>query len=114
MNIYRDAFLESFVRRESLDAQLNQFSASVIADCLSFIAIEAVVLELKPLYYSFELQMITKCGHQITIGENELNAVENNNFTMLMSTYNMETGVIMHRGYIGCSIRIVDRARRIR
>ena len=59
MNIYRYAFLESFVRRESLDAQLNQFSASVITDCLPFIAIEAVVFKFQPLYYSFELQILT-------------------------------------------------------
>ena len=59
MSIYRYAFLKSFVWRKSLDAQFNQFSASVIPDCLSFIAIEAVVFQLQPLYYSFELQIIT-------------------------------------------------------
>ena len=59
MNIYRYAFLESLVRRKSLDAQLNQFSASIVTDCLPFIPIEAVVFELQPLYYSLELQIIT-------------------------------------------------------
>ena len=59
MKTHRNALLESFVRRKSLDAQLNQFSASVITDCLSFIAIEAVVFQLQPLYYSFELKIIT-------------------------------------------------------
>ena len=58
MNIYRYAFLESFVRRKSLDAQLNQFSASVIADCLSFVPIKTVMFQLQPLHYSFELKVI--------------------------------------------------------
>ena len=59
MKTHRNALLESFVRRKTLDTQLNQFSASIVTDCLPFIPIEAVVFELQPLYYSLELQIIT-------------------------------------------------------
>ena len=81
MNIYRYAFLESFVRRKSLDAQFNQCRASVITDCLSFIAIEAVVFELQPLYYSFELQIIANAIIKKLSAKMNYN-VENNNLNM--------------------------------
>ena len=57
METHRNSFLESFVRRKSLDAQLNKCRTSIVTDCLSFVAIEAVVFQLQPFYHSLELEI---------------------------------------------------------